>query len=91
MDYIVNRESIGMKLFSSETYNIADEMEAVCAHLQELLYDANDYMQDKSAQEALSIVQELVEETTIAVSAMRIISDKIKKSAELLEESDTLL
>ena len=80
-----------MKSFSSESYNIANEMEDVCSHLRQMLYDANSYMQDASGQEAISIVEELVEDTSVAVSFMRSLADQIKKSAELLEESDTLL
>lgn len=80
-----------MKSFSSESYNIANEMEDVCSHLRQMLYDANSYMQDASGQEAISIVEELIEDTSVAVSFMRSLADQIKKSAELLEESDTLL
>lgn len=80
-----------MKSFSSESYNIANEMEDVCSHLRQMLYDANSYIQDASGQEAISIVEELIEDTSVAVSFMRSLADQIKKSAELLEESDTLL
>jgi len=80
-----------MKTFSSEFYNIANEMEDVCSNLKQMLYDANSYMQDESGQEAISIVEELVIGTSVAVSYMRSLADQIKKSAELLEESDALL
>lgn len=91
MNHIVNRESEAMKSFSSESYNIANEMEDVCSHLRQMLYDANSYMQDASGQEAISIVEELAEDTMVIVSFMRSLADQIKKSADLLEESDTLL
>ena len=91
MNHIVNRESVAMKIFSSESYNIANEMEDVCSNLRQMLYDANSYMQDASGQEAISIVEELIEDTSVAVSFIRSLADQIKKSAELLEESDTLL
>ena len=91
MNHIVNRESVAMKTFSSEFYNIANEMEDVCSNLKQMLYDANSYMQDESGQEAISIVEELVIGTSVAVSYMRSLADQIKKSAELLEESDALL
>lgn len=91
MDHIVNRESVGMRTFSSESCNIADELEDVCSHLKQELYTANSYMQDGSGQEAIAIVSDLVEDTMVAVSFIRSLAEKIKKSAELLEESDTLL
>lgn len=91
MNHIVNRESVAMKDFSSEWKNIANEMEDVCSLLRQKLYDAGSYMQDASGQDALSIAEELVEDTTIAVSYVRFLADRIKKSAELLEESDALL
>lgn len=91
MDHIVNRESVGMRSFVCESYNIANELEDVCSHLKQELYAANSYMQDSSGQEAISIVSELVEETMVAVSFVRTLADQIKKSAELLEESDALL
>lgn len=91
MNHIVNRESVGMKTFSSQSYNIANEMEDVCSHLKQMLYDANDYMQDASGQAAIAIIEELVEESTVAVGVIRALADRIQKSAELLEESNTLL
>lgn len=91
MNHIVNRESDAMKTFSSESYNVANEMEYVCSHLKQVLYDANCYMQDKSGQEAISIVEELIEDISVAVGFVRSLADQIKKSAELLEESDTLM
>ena len=91
MNHIVNRESEGMRSFSSASYTIANELEDVCSHLKQELYTANSYMQDASGQAALTIVSELVEETMVAVAHIRSIAEKIKKSAELLEESDTLL
>jgi len=91
MDHIVNRESVGMRTFSSEAVNIAEEMENVCSQLKQELYTANSYMQDGSGQEAISIVSDLVEETLGVVNYMRLLSAKIRRSAELLEESDTLL
>lgn len=91
MDHIVNRESVGMRTFSSEAVNIAEEMENVCSQLKQELYTANSYMQDGSGQEAISIVSDLVEETMGVVNYMRLLSAKIRRSAELLEESDTLL
>lgn len=91
MDHIVNRESTRMRSFASESYDIASELENVCSHLKQELYSANSYMQDNSGQEAISIVSELVEETMVAVSFMRLLAGQIKRSAELLEESDKLL
>lgn len=91
MDHIVNRESVGMRTYSSESCNIADELEDVCARLKQELYTANSYMQDGSGQEAIAIVNDLVEDTMVAVIFIRSLAEKIKKSAELLEESDTLL
>ena len=91
MDHVVNRETAAMKGFSSQSCSIADEMEDVCSHLRQLLYAANDYMQDQSGQEALSIVAELVEETMAMADSMRCLAQRIKRSAELLEESDQLL
>ena len=91
MDHIVNRESAGMRSFSSESCNVANELEAVCSHLKQELYSSSDYMQDASAQEALSIVMELVETTMVAVGCIRTVAAQIQKSAELLEESDALL
>lgn len=80
-----------MRTFSSEAVNIAEEMENVCSQLKQELYTANSYMQDGSGQEAISIVSDLVEETLGVVNYMRLLSAKIRRSAELLEESDTLL
>ena len=91
MNHIVNRESVAMRTFSSASENIADELEAVCSHLKQELYTASDCMQDRSGQDAISIVSDLVEETTLAVSYIRTLAERIQKSAELLEESDTLL
>lgn len=91
MDHIVNRESIGMRAYASESYNIANELEDVCSRLKQELYAANSYMQDNSGQEAIAIVCELVEETMAAVNFVRALAAQIKKSAELLEESNTLL
>lgn len=91
MNHIVDRESVAMKTFSSEAYNIASEMEDVCSHLRQMLYDANSYMQDHSGQEAISIVEELVEDTSVVLSFIRSLANQIKKSAELLEESNMLL
>ena len=63
MNSIINRESIAMHAFADEAYNNASEFDDVCSRLKIELYEANDYMQDKSGQEALSIVSELIEET----------------------------
>ncbi len=91
MDHMVNRESIAMKAFAAQTQEIADSMEDVCSHLRQLLQDANDYMQDESGQEALSIVEELIEDTSKTTVQMRTLANQVKRSADLLEESDTLL
>lgn len=91
MDHIVNRESAEMRSFSTEASVIANDLENVCSHLKHELYDANSYMQDRSGQDAITIVSELVEETELAVNYIRTLADKIKKSAVLLEESDDLL
>lgn len=91
MNHIVNRESVGMRSFASESYNIANELADVCSRLRQELYNANSYMQDSSGQEAISIVSELVEETMVAVSFIQSLAERINKSAELLEESDALL
>lgn len=91
MDHIVNRESAEMHFFSTEAFEIANDLENVCSHLKHELYDANGYMQDRSGQDAITIVSELVEETLLAVNYIRTLADKIKKSAVLLEESDDLL
>lgn len=80
-----------MKTFSSESHNIANEMEAICSHLTQMLYNADNYMQDQSGQEAISIVEELVEESSVVVNFLRLLADQVTLSAELLEESDTLL
>lgn len=91
MNHIVNRESVGMRSFASGSYNIANELENVCSHLKQELYAANSYMQDRSGQEAISVISELVEETIVAVNFLRTLAGQIKKSAELLEESNALL
>jgi hypothetical protein len=91
MNHIVQRESVDMRTFASESCNIADELEATAAHLSNLLTDASAYMQDASGQEAISILEELIEQVTHAISDMRAIADRIAKSAALLEQSDTLL
>ena len=91
MNYIVNRESVGMRTFSSASNAIANELEDVCSHLKQELYAANSYMQDGSGQAALEILSDLVEETMVAVNFIRTLADQIQLSAELLEESDTLL
>lgn len=91
MDHIVNRESVGLRTFASASENIAGELEDVCSRLKQKLYDAGSYMQDASGHEAISIVSELVEETTVSLSSIRSLAEKIVRSAELLEQSDTLL
>lgn len=91
MNRIVDRESNAMRSFASEACNIADALESVCSHLRQELSDASGCMQDDSGQNAIMIVHDLVEETVVAVSIIRSLSDRIRKSAELLEESDTLL
>ena len=91
MDHIVNRESGAMKSFSSVSDGIADEMETVCTHLKQLISEAGSYMQDRSGQSAIRILEELVEETLQTMSRIRLLADRIKQSADLLEESDTLL
>mgnify|MGYP005790240869 FL=1 len=91
MDHTVNRENIAMKAFATQSQDIADGMEDVCSHLRQLLQDANDYMQDESGQEALSIIEELIEDISKTTVQMRTLANQVKRSADLLEESDTLL
>lgn len=80
-----------MRTFASESDNIANELESAAAHLKQLLYDAQEYMQDQSGQTAISIVEELIEETTVAVGFTRFLAEQMVKSAQLLEDSNTLL
>lgn len=91
MDYVVNRESSAMRTFASQADNISDEFERVSDHLRQLLFSAADYMQDQSGRDAISILEDLVEETRTAVNRMRTLAEQVNTSAELLEESDTLL
>ena len=80
-----------MRAFSADSDEIAQELEGVCSRLRQLLNEADGYMQDDSGQKAISIVSELVEETTVTAGCIRSLAGRIQKSAELLEESDTLL
>lgn len=91
MNHIVNRESIGMRTFATASYSITEELSDTCSILTQELYDAKRYMQDESGQEAISIVENLVQETLVATNYIRTLAENINKSAKLLEESDNLL
>ena len=91
MNRIVDRESVAMKTFSTEVEDIACDMESVASHLRQMLYEAEGYMQDESGKRAILIIQELVEDTLVGVNSMRSIADAVAKSADLLEQSDSLL
>lgn len=91
MNYTIDRESVAMKAFSSQAGYIADELDSVVSHLRQMLYQAEGHMKDESAQRALAIVEELVEETVVGVSIIRSTAEMIQKSADLLEQSDELL
>jgi hypothetical protein len=91
MNHIVERESVDMHTFSSASEGIADEMEAVSAHLRHLLGDAADNMRDPSGQEAIAILEELTEQVDLCVGSIRDLAQRVENSARLLEQSDTLL
>ena len=91
MNHIIHRESEGMRLFATESSNIADELEVVCSSLKQEISIASGYMQDSNAQDALSVISDLIEETMGSMSRIRMLASQIRKSAVLLEESDTLL
>lgn len=91
MNHLIHRESLGMKQFSSESCNIASELEDICAHLRQVVCNARSYIQDQSGMEAISVVEELLKDTTVAVGTIHVLANQIEKSAILIEESDTLL
>ena len=80
-----------MHRFAFESYELANRFEDVCSRLKQKLYNASSYMQDDSGQEAISIVSDLIEETMTDVNRIRTIAERVNKSAELLEVSDSLL
>ena len=91
MNLTVNRETDAMRHFSSEAYALADEMDDIASRMTQLVYDASDHMQDNSGREAISIIEELIEEIRISAAKLYDIGKRVQASAVLLEEADTML
>ena len=91
MNDIIERDSDSMRHFAISLKQFSTDLTSVVSDLKACCYEASDMMQDETGQEALYVLLSLAENLLKATFWANDLSDRIKKSAELIELSDTLL
>lgn len=91
MNSIISRDSDEMKRYSKASNVIAGDIEEVCSRLKRLLDDSRGFMQDESGQRAISYLENMVSDIGYYNNSVYAMSDRVRKSAELIEEADDLL
>lgn len=88
MDKTIDRDSEAMRSFSTFLEYFGDETDFYSSDLRCNCSTASDLMKDKTGEEALSIIAALAEDITVQIYAAKELSQRLLKSAELVEESD---
>lgn len=88
MDKTIDRDSEAMRSFSTFLEYFCDETDFYSSDLRCNCSAAADLMKDKTGEEALSIIVALAEDITVQIYAAKELSQRLLKSAELVEESD---
>ena len=88
MDKTIDRDSDAMRSFSKYLEYFSDETDFYCSDLRCNCSAASDLMKDETGEQALSIIAGLAENIVVQIYAARELSERLLKSAELVEESD---
>lgn len=91
MSDVINRESEAMKVFSNNAGHDANEIDSCCLRMRRLICDVSSDIQSDNGQEALSIIEDLISEIMDLTEHLLDLTIAVKRSAELLEESDMLI
>ena len=88
MDKTVDRDSEEMRSFARFLEYFGDETDFYSSDLRCNCSAASDLMRDQTSEEALSIIVGLAEDIIVQVYSARELAERLRKSAELVEQSD---
>lgn len=91
MNRIIDRDSDSMRKYASDLKQFCDNMNYLTGSLLANCSDAMDSMQDKSGQDAIFLLNSLIEDIREQIYNASNLADNLIKSAELIEEADNYI
>ena len=91
MDSVINRDSDGMRHFSSCVIQHSSELSEILDDFSRACDSALDMMHDKTGKDAVSILLDIIEDIRSEMNRAVDLANRVTVSAKLIDESDSLL